>query len=144
MRAAIVSTGKKNIFRDNNGYKKRLGPPVPKQRQFSDLLNLCLNCSNPNASKTDLLWVVISFLTVHLGGGLWGVLSAPIFNKESGIFVKGNELAFRAFGWNLLGVLVIMAWSAAWAIILFFALHLFKQLRVSEEIELKGKYLQYF
>lgn len=102
------------------------------------------SCSNPNASKTDLLRVVISFLTVHLGGGLWGVLSVPIFNKESGIFVKGNELAFRAFGWNLLGVLVIMAWSAAWAIILFFALHLFKQLRVSEEIELKGKYLQYF
>lgn len=77
-------------------------------------------------------------VAVHLGGGLWGVLSVPIFNKESGIFVKGNELAFRAFGWNLLGVLVIMAWSAAWAIILFFALHLFKQLRVSEEIELKG------
>lgn len=80
------------------------------------------------------------FSTVHLGGGLWGVLSVPIFNKESGIFVKGNKLAFRAFGWNLLGVLVIIAWSAAWAIILFFALHLLKQLRVSEEIELKGKY----
>ena len=36
-RAAIVSAGKKNIFRDNNGYKQRLGPPVPKRRQFSDL-----------------------------------------------------------------------------------------------------------
>ena len=36
-RAAIVSAGKNNIFRDNNGYKQRLGPPVPKRRQFSDL-----------------------------------------------------------------------------------------------------------
>ena len=36
-RAAIVSAGKDNIFHDNNGYKQRLGPPVPKRRQFSDL-----------------------------------------------------------------------------------------------------------
>ena len=35
--AAIVSAGGNNIFRDNNGYKQRLGPPVPKRRQFSDL-----------------------------------------------------------------------------------------------------------
>ena len=34
---AIVSAGKNNIFCDNNGYKQRLSPPVPKQRQFSDL-----------------------------------------------------------------------------------------------------------
>ena len=36
-RAAIISAGKNNMFRDNNGYKQRLGPPVPKRRQFSDL-----------------------------------------------------------------------------------------------------------
>ena len=35
-RAAIVSAGKDNIFHDNNGYKQRLGPPVPKRRQFSE------------------------------------------------------------------------------------------------------------
>ena len=36
-RAAIVSAGKNNIFRDSNGYKQRLGPPAPKRRQFSEL-----------------------------------------------------------------------------------------------------------
>ena len=36
--AAIVSAGK-NIFRDNNECKQRLGPPVPKRRQFSDLFS---------------------------------------------------------------------------------------------------------
>ena len=36
-RAAIVSAGENIIFRDNNGYKQKLGPPVPKRRQFCDL-----------------------------------------------------------------------------------------------------------
>ena len=38
--AAIVSAGQNiQIFRDNNGYKQRLGPPVPKRRRFSDLFS---------------------------------------------------------------------------------------------------------
>ncbi|XP_068672479.1 putative ammonium transporter 1 [Montipora foliosa] len=77
-------------------------------------------------------------VAVHLGGGTWGVLSVPIFNKESGIMYSGSLLSFRGFGWNLLGVLVIMAWSAALSFLLFIILRLTKQLRVPEEIELKG------
>lgn len=77
-------------------------------------------------------------VAVHLGGGIWGVLSAPIFNKESGILYTGSLVSFRGFGWNLLGVIVIMAWSASLAFLLFIILHVTKQLRVSEEIELKG------
>ncbi|XP_029185177.2 putative ammonium transporter 1 isoform X1 [Acropora millepora] len=77
-------------------------------------------------------------VAVHLGGGIWGVLSVPIFNKESGILYTRSLFAFRAFGWNILGVVVIMAWSASLASLLFGFLHLTKQLRVPEEIELKG------
>lgn len=83
--------------------------------------------------------ILHAVFTVHLGGGIWGVLSVPIFNKESGILYSGSLLSFRGFGWNLLGVIVIMAWSAALAFLLFIILHLTKQLRVSEEIELKGE-----
>ena len=75
---------------------------------------------------------------VHFGGGFWGVLAAAIFNKESGIFYAADEHSFRLFGWNLLGLLAIIAWSVTLAFILFFALRLAKQLRVSEEVELKG------
>lgn len=77
-------------------------------------------------------------VAVHLGGGIWGVLSVPIFNKESGILYTGSLVAFRGFGWNILGVLVIMAWSASLAFLLFIILRLTNQLRVPEEIELKG------
>lgn len=66
------------------------------------------------------------------------MLSVPIFNKESGILYTGSLVAFRGFGWNILGVLVIMAWSASLAFLLFIILRLTNQLRVPEEIELKG------
>lgn len=66
------------------------------------------------------------------------MLSVPIFNKDSGIFYDGSGHSFRLFGWNLLGVLVIMAWSAALSLILFVVLRVTKQLRVSPEIEEKG------
>ena len=68
------------------------------------------------------------------------MLSVPIFNKDTGIFYSGDEYSFRLFGWNLLGVLVIIAWSVTLAFVLFITLRLTEQLRVSEEIELKGEY----
>ena len=34
--AKIVNAGKNIVFRENNGYKQRLDPLVPKGRQFSD------------------------------------------------------------------------------------------------------------
>ena len=67
------------------------------------------------------------------------MLSVPIFNKDNGILYKGSLISFRGFGWNLLGVLVIMIWSAALSFVLFIILHFTKQLRVPKDMELKGK-----
>ena len=86
-----------------------------------------------------LFSVVLFYSAVHLGGGIWGVLSVPLFNKETGIFYTGSEYSFRLFGWNLLGVLVIIIWSVALSSVLFITLRFTNQLRVSEEIELKGE-----
>lgn len=77
-------------------------------------------------------------VAVHLGGGIWGVLAAPIFNMDTGIFYAANEHSFRLFGWNLLGLVVIMAWCVGLAFLFFFLLRLLGQLRVSEEVEIKG------
>ena len=69
------------------------------------------------------------------------MLSVPIFNKESGIFYDGSAYSFYLFGWNLMGVLAIMAWSASLSLPLFLVLRVTKQLRVSPEIEEIGNNL---
>ncbi|KAJ7373670.1 ammonium transmembrane transporter [Desmophyllum pertusum] len=74
-------------------------------------------------------------VAVHLGGGIWGVLSVPHLQQGIWNLLPSDEHSFRLFGWNLLGVTVIMLWSIALAFILFITLRVAKQLRVSEEIE---------
>ena len=81
---------------------------------------------------------MVSSSLVHLGGGIWGVISGPIFHFDTGVFYAGDLHSFRLFGWNVVGVLVIMAWSAVMAIILFGSMRLAGVLRVSEELERKG------
>lgn len=66
------------------------------------------------------------------------MLAAPIFNMDTGIFYAANDHSFRLLGWNLLGLVVIMAWCAGLAFFFFFLLRLLGQLRVSEEVEIKG------
>jgi len=31
-------------------------------------------------------------VVVHFGGGLWGVIAAPLFSKENGIFINPSIL----------------------------------------------------
>ncbi len=75
---------------------------------------------------------------VHLGGGLWGVLTAPIFHKSKGILYNWDQLAFQLFFWNLIGTIVIIAWTLVICGALFFALKFTGLLRVSEDHEKEG------
>lgn len=78
-------------------------------------------------------------VAVHLGGGLWGVIAAPIFHNQEGIFQTGfSEKSFQYFCWNLIGVIVICAWTAAIMGPVFFAMKLAGFLRVPEEVENEG------
>jgi len=89
-------------------------------------------------------------VAVHLGGGLTGILLAPIFvtngkltdpvtgNAIGGIVYGGHNLAFRSFAWNLCGTVAIIAWVAATSTILFGAMKLLKILRVPENVEIAG------
>ncbi|EDO49141.1 predicted protein [Nematostella vectensis] len=76
---------------------------------------------------------------VHMGGGAWGLIAAPLFNNKTGVLYQWNKLSFYIWGWNILGLVVIMAWSAGCAIIMFGSCRLVGQLRVPEDIEIKGK-----
>ena len=78
-------------------------------------------------------------VAVHLGGGLWGVLAAPIFHNDVGIFYSAfSAQSFQFFAWNLIGVIAICAWTAAFMGPLFFTLKFTGFLRVPKEVELEG------
>ena len=80
---------------------------------------------------------------VHYGSGFWGVIAVTLFNKDHGVLYDWDELAFKKLGWNLLGAIVISAWSLFWGLVIFMGLKLFKILRVPRDIEIKGKFIIY-
>lgn len=84
-------------------------------------------------------------VAVHAGGGLVGLLAVPFFMYrglqpgERGVFWDGDSLQpWLVLGWNLAGGVAIMAWSAAWAGLLFGGLAWAGLLRVSPEDEQRG------
>ncbi|XP_071509117.1 putative ammonium transporter 1 [Diadema antillarum] len=77
-------------------------------------------------------------VAVHLGGGLWGILATPLLAMETGIVFTFSRAAWEAFGWNLLGGMVIIVWAAVTSLILFGTMHAAGILRVPPEIEVKG------
>ena len=78
---------------------------------------------------------------VHYGAGFWGVIAVTLFNKDNGVLYDWDELAFKRLGWNLLGAIVISAWSLFWGLVIFMGLKIFKLLRVPRDIEIKGKFI---
>ena len=72
---------------------------------------------------------------VHYGAGLWGVLCVGLFDLDQGLFYSGNILFFFI---QVLGCVVITAWSALWAFVIFFSLSKCKILRITKEEELEG------
>ena len=80
----------------------------------------------------------VDAIAVHLGGGLWGVLTAPIVHKNVGILYNWSELSFQLFFWNIIGTTVIIAWTMLLCGALFFALKFVGLLRVSQEHEDEG------
>eukprot|EP00122_Pirum_gemmata_P000017 Pgem_evm1s7 len=81
-------------------------------------------------------------VAVHLGCGMWGVLAGPLFANPNlayeGVFYTGSSEAFKSFGWNLLGVLVYIAWTSAIMIPLFYGLKFIGLLRIDESMEVEG------
>ena len=84
---------------------------------------------------------------VHFFAGMWGVLAGGLFAVESkviatygyadgwGLFYGGGG---KQLGIQVLGVVVIAAWSCSTAGLLFYALKRFDLLRVTKDQELQG------
>ena len=91
-------------------------------------------------------------VAVHAGGGMLGVICAPIFKSEMGIFWLGwaaahsdyddleqpLESPWKSLGINTMGLFAIMAWGTVWSFLLFGTLQCLKKLRIDRETEFKG------
>ena len=64
---------------------------------------------------------------------------APFFNREHGIFAEGNTIsAWRLFGVNIMGGLVIIIWTSFWSVLLFWGLKCLNMLRIAGYDEFYG------
>ena len=71
--------------------------------------------------------------------GIVGVLMQPFFSSENGILFSGNHyLSWIQLGINLLGMICIILWASAHALLIFGGLNHVGMLRVDLETELKG------
>lgn len=77
----------------------------------------------------------VGAVSVHGVCGLWGTLSAGLFNMETGLFYGGG---LRQLGVQALGGAAAFAWAFGLGILLFGIISKTIGLRVSEEEELKG------
>eukprot|EP00092_Neocalanus_flemingeri_P022203 GFUD01024082.1.p1 GENE.GFUD01024082.1~~GFUD01024082.1.p1 ORF type:complete len:366 (+),score=103.38 GFUD01024082.1:1-1098(+) len=90
-----------------------------------------------------MIWLKIDdpldAVAVHSGGGILGVLVTPLVIGEGGVFGAENVVDAMHRVWSqLVGILVITAWSGTVSAIIFYVLKLNKVLRVSRELELQG------
>jgi len=78
-------------------------------------------------------------VAVHSGGGICGVLAAPFVIGSGGIFDPDAEVTALHQLWiQLVGLLLITAWSASISSLLFYTLKLNNVLRLPREVELAG------
>jgi Amt family ammonium transporter len=77
----------------------------------------------------------VGAVSVHGVNGVWGTLSAGLFNMETGLFYGGG---LRQLGVQALGAAAAFAWAFGLGLILFFVIQKTIGLRVSAEEELKG------
>jgi len=90
-----------------------------------------------------MIWLKIDdpldAVAVHSGGGILGVLVTPLVISEGGVFNAENEVTAMHQMWSqLVGILVITAWSGTLSALIFYVLKLNNLLRVPRETELAG------
>ena len=77
----------------------------------------------------------VGAVSVHGVCGVWGTLSAGLFNMDSGLFYGGGV---KQLGVQILGAGAAFVWAFGLGLVLFFAIKKTIGLRVTAEEELKG------
>ncbi|XP_019624781.1 PREDICTED: putative ammonium transporter 1 [Branchiostoma belcheri] len=79
----------------------------------------------------------VDTIAVHLGGGFWGLVAAPILSRN-GIIQEVSTMNLKLFGWNLAGAVAIFGWGVVTAVVIFGIMKCFGALRVDGEVEMQG------
>ena len=78
-------------------------------------------------------------VAVHSGGGMVGVMAAPFVISQGGVWDADSGVTAMHQIWSqLVGLLVITAWSAGVSSLIFFFLNLNNSLRLPREVEIAG------
>eukprot|EP00049_Salpingoeca_infusionum_P005413 m.91752 g.91752 ORF g.91752 m.91752 type:complete len:450 (-) comp12960_c0_seq1:540-1889(-) len=77
-------------------------------------------------------------VAVHLCAGCWGVIARPLFQQRLGVFTAWDKDSGARLAWNLLGLVVIICWSAVASGSLFLLLKWKDAIRVPVESEIAG------
>ena len=75
----------------------------------------------------------VSAISVHGFTGLWGLLALGIFAKDGGLIVGGMQILPQIYS-----IIVVVAWSLATGLALFYLLKFAMGVRVTEAEELEG------
>lgn len=74
---------------------------------------------------------------IHMSAGIWGVIASGFFDNSFGIFYS-DPAKGRYFGYQVLGVVVIVLWTSVHAITYFLVMKTFNMLRVDMCYEIVG------
>lgn len=80
---------------------------------------------------------VVEAAPVHLFCGLWGTIATGLFSFKSGVFY-GVPGSGTFFGYQILGIVVMFAWSSFFSITFFMIMKKLNYLRIQKEVEIIG------
>ena len=80
---------------------------------------------------------VVESAPIHLFGGVWGTIATGLFSNEYGV-VYGYPNSGSFFGYQIVGLLSMFAWSSVCSITFFMSMKYLGLLRIKKEIEIIG------
>lgn len=75
---------------------------------------------------------------IHLFGGMWGTLATALFDNEFGLFNPSSPSRWSYLGWQMCGMVTILAWTAFFSVLFFYSMKRAGLLRIEKEIEIIG------
>ncbi|XP_011432533.3 putative ammonium transporter 1 isoform X1 [Magallana gigas] len=79
----------------------------------------------------------LDVVAVHFGGGSLGLIAVAFFHEKYGIFYAWNLQSAYILGWQCIGLMAIIVWTAVISGLMFGVLRLFGILRVCDEAQEK-------